>query len=65
MLEIIGGIFIGMLIETVGLSSYIFYKRKQNKPNISYNEVFNVKIEQDEVTTPPQVVNPRIQYNDL
>ena len=40
MLEIIGGIFIGMLIETVGLSSYIFYKRKQNKPNISYNEVF-------------------------
>ena len=45
MLEIIGGIFIGIGIETASLISYIFYKRRQSKPPITYNEVFDINTE--------------------
>jgi len=67
MLEIIGGIFIGIGIETVFLTSYIFYKRKQLKPQISYNEVFNVNVNSDVLDSPPpqNEGNIAVEYNDL
>lgn len=66
MLEIIGGIFIGVGIETFGLISYILFKRRQLKPPVSYNEVFNVNIESEMCDTSPQnKQQPSIEYNDL
>ena len=61
MLEIIGGIFIGIGIETASLISYILYKRRQLKPAVTYNEVFNVNTEGDDNQTHSMAV----EYNNL
>ena len=54
MFEILGGIFIGIGIETFCLASYIYFKKRQLKPHISYT---------DAVPTNEQLCS--IEYNDL
>jgi len=66
MLEIIGGIIIGFGIETFGLISYIYYKRRKLKPYITYNEAFDVNIQPDEtINTNVDDHQVSIEYNDL
>ena len=64
MIEIIAGIFIGMTIETFGLSMYFVYKRNINKPNIKYSNQSDVEYSEnlnENISTLRESVN----YTDL
>ena len=67
MIEIITGILIGITTETFGISMYILYKRRQNKPNIQYNNSANLdeNIDYNEVLNPPNVIKAAVDYNEL
>ena len=59
MIDIIAGIFIGMTIETFGISMYIIYTRNKNKPNIHYSEELNEELNDN------SIVRPSIDHADL
>jgi len=62
MSELIGGIFIGIGIETLCIISYIYYKKRKVKP---YDEVFNVNVDTDIDVQQHTNDGISISYDDL
>lgn len=62
MSELIGGIFIGIGIETLCIISYIYYKKRKVKP---YDEVFNVNVDPDIDVQQHTNDGISISYDDL
>ena len=70
MTDILIGIVIGISIETVGLIGYIIYKRRQTKPAVTYDEVFDINNDIQNrttncISTPPEEENNAIDYSNL
>jgi hypothetical protein len=65
MSELIGGIFIGIGIETLCIISYIYYKKRKVKPSLPYDEVFNVNVDPDIDVQQHTNDGISISYDDL